>query len=356
MAAPFDLKRLEVAGAAVPVTKGIRQNPVNGNAQLSIADEGSLVYISGSGRDTDRTLVWVDRTGREQPLGTPARPYRIPRLSPDGRLLAVSALNDIWIYDFSRATLSRLTFDRASDHPVWSPDGKRIVFQSARDGRPSNLFWKFADGSGQGERLASSDKSQIPNSWSPDGQVISFSINDPSTRLDLWVLPLSEDPFSQEAGTGESRKPHPFLRTPFYESGATFSPDGRWLAYTSNESRQYEIYVQPFAGPGGKWQVSTDRGHEPFWARNGELFYRNGNRMMVVETKTQPTFSASAPRLLFEGTYEESGSANANYSVTSDGQRFVMIKASGSEGGAPTQINVVLNWFEDLKRRVPSTK
>ena len=147
------------------------------------------------------------------------------------------------------------------------------------------------------------------------------------------------------------------LRTPFYESGAKFSPDGRWLAYASDESGRFEIYVQPFPGPGGKLQVSTDGGTEPLWARNGELFYRNGNRLMAVETKTDPTFSASTPKLLFEGPCERgAGAGGTNYAVTGDGQGFVMVKASGPEGSAPTQINVVLNWFEELKRRVPAAK
>ena len=194
---------------------------------------------------------------------------------------------------------------------------------------------------------------QHPHSWSPDGQVIAFRDNDPTTGFDSWVLPLS----------GE-RKPRVFLRTPFTDTGPKFSPDGRWLAYASDESGRLEIYVQPFPGPGAKTQISTDGGREPLWARNGELFYRNGNRVMAVETKTQPVaqsapssgqprFSAGAPQLLFEGPYDWGGPGTANYTVAPDGQRLVMVKAAGQEAAA-AQINVVLNWFEELKRRVPA--
>jgi Tol biopolymer transport system component len=254
--------------------------------------------------------------------------------------------NDIWVYDISRGTLSRLTFDGGSRFPIWAPDGKRIAFQSAREG-PLNLFWKPADGSGPEERLTTSEHNQVPQSWSPDGQEIAFIDIDPTSTGELWVLPLS----------GE-RKPRVFLETPFRETGLQFSPDGRWLAYASNESGRNEIYVQPFPGPGGvKYQISTDGGGEVIWARNGELFYWNGDRLMVVETRTQPTFSAGVPRLLFEGSYERTrrgaGAGAPNYDVTADGQRFVMVKATET-GSAPSQLNVVLNWFEELKRRVPT--
>jgi eukaryotic-like serine/threonine-protein kinase len=182
-------------------------------------------------------------------------------------------------------------------------------------------------------------------SWSPDGQLLAFMENNPTTGYDIWVLRLSD------------RKAQPFLRTPFNESVPRFSPDGRWLTYVSNESGRYEIYVQPYPGPGGKWQISTEGGTEPTWNSNGrELFYRSGDKMMAVDIATQPSFAAGKPRVLFEGRYVPTPATSPNYDVSPDGQRFLMLKPNEQEASAPTQINVVLNWFEELKRRVPTEK
>jgi len=169
--------------------------------------------------------------------------------------------------------------------------------------------------------------------------------NNPTTGYDIWVLRLSD------------HKAQPFLRTPFNESVPRFSPDGHWLTYVSNESGRYEIYVQPYPGPGGKWQISTEGGTEPTWNPNGrELFYRNGNKMMAVDIVMQPSFAAGKPRVLFEGRYELSPATTPNYDVSLDGQRFLMLKPNEQEASPPARINVVLNWFEELKRRVPPEK
>ena len=161
---------------------------------------------------------------------------------------------------------------------------------------------------------------------------------------DIWLLPFDGD-----------RKPSPFFRTPFNERAAQFSPDGRWIAYMSDESGRFEVYVQPYPGPGGKWQVSTDGGEEPVWGRSGrELFYRNGERMMAVDIATQPTFSAGSPKVLFEGQYARNAYFIANYDVAPDGERFLMLKAVEQQEEALSQFNVVLNWFEELKQRVPT--
>jgi eukaryotic-like serine/threonine-protein kinase len=353
MAVPFDAQRLEMTGTAVPVVEGVLQSPVTGAAQYSFSSAGSLAYVPGGIQSAQLRLVWVSRNGAEQPLAAPAHAYLNPRLSPDSRRVAVGITeqdSQVWLYDLSRETLTRFTFEGSVNYfPTWTPDGKRIAFQSNKEG-PSNVFWQPADGSGGLERLTTSEYIQAPNSWSPDGQLLAFVEVNPSTQRDIWVLPLG-DP-----GTpGQARKAQPFLRTRFDEAVPRFSPDGRWLAYISNESGRYEIYVQPYPGPGGKWQISTEGGTEPVWNRNGrELFYRSGDKMMAVDIATQPDFAAGTPRMLFEGRYEPAPVPAANYDVSPDGQRFLMLKPSAAAEAAPTQINVVLNWFEELKRRVPA--
>ena len=346
MAVPFDSRRLQVTGKAVPVVEGVQQSPSTGAAQYSFSATGSLVYVPGSIRGAQSRLVWVSRYGAEQPWPAPARTYSHPRISPDGRRVAV-AIEDqesqVWVYDLSRETLTRLTFDGNTNYSsAWTPDGKRIAFQSNKEGA-SNIFWQLADGSGGLERLTRSEYTHNPISWSPDGQLLAFSEVNPDTGFDIWVLRLRD------------RKAQPFLRTRFNESAPRFSPDGHWLAYVSNESGRNEIYVQPYPGPGGKWQISTDGGGEPQWNSNGrELFYRTGDKMMAVEIATRPSFSAGKPRMLFEGKYQPAPFTDPNYDVAFDGQHFLMLRPSESTETAHTQINVVPNWFEELKRRVPT--
>ena len=351
MVVPFDLQRLAVTGAPVPMVEGVMQSVANGVAQYAISENGSLVYLTGGIQGGQSTLVWVDRKGAEQSLPASPHNYRAPRVSPDGKRVAV-VLDELgghsWIYDLARDNLTRLTFEAGgANFLAWTRDGKRLAFNS---GVPQNLFWQAADGSGKAERLATSENQQMPMSWSPDGQALAYMELDPATNYDIWVLRLS-DP---SASTGQGRKAQPFLRTSFYEAVPQFSPDGRWLAYVSDESGRFEIYVQPYPGPGGKYQISTDGGTEPLWNPNGrELFFRSGGRMMAVDITTQPGFSAGKPRMLFEGAYLVLTTTVPSYDVSPDGQRFLMLKPI-EQTQATTQINIVQNWFEELKRRVPS--
>jgi eukaryotic-like serine/threonine-protein kinase len=355
MAAPFDPQRLTVVGAGTPSVNGVLQSLTTGAAQYSVSATGSLVYVPGGAQSVQSKLVWVSRNGAEQSLSAPARAYRNPRLSPDGRRIAVAIEEQdvqIWLYDVSRETLTRFTFGgNYNAAPVWTPDGKRIAFESNKEG-PANVFWQLADGSGGLERLTNSEYVQVPMSWSPDGPVLAF-IEAPATAREIWLLRMGEP----STGSGQGRKSQLFLSTPYDKSVPRFSPDGRWLAYISNESGRYEVYVQPYPGPGGKWQISTEGGTEPAWNPNGrEIFYRNGNKMMAVDIATQPNFTAGKAHMLFEGPYVPTALTFPNYDVSPDGQRFLVLKPVEQEQAAPTQINVVLNWFEELKQKVPTGK
>ena len=339
-AQPFDADRLELKGDAIPMAEGVQFNSATGKAAVSVSASGVLAYrLIPTAAQTK--LVWVDPKGTEQPLAAPPHAYRNPRLSPDGQRVAVT-IDELgsqeWLLDTKRGTLTRLTFEGSYNGALaWTPDGKRIAFGSDRAGQ-RNLFWQLADGSGGTERLATSDRSQVASSWSPDGQTLAFEQTDPGTGYDLFVYRVGD------------RKVETFLQTRFNEIAPRFSPDGRWLAYASDESGRNEVYVQPYPGPGGKWQISTEGGTEPVWARNGELFYRSGDKMMAVETNTKANFSADTPKVLFEGHYATYNTMPA-YDVTPDGQRFLLAKTAAQ---GPQEISVVLNWFEELKQKVPT--
>jgi Tol biopolymer transport system component len=363
MAMPFDPQRLTSTGTAVPVG-GVLESQISGASQYSLSATGTLVYVPGGLQSGQSRLVWVSRTGAELPVAAPLHAYYVPRLSPDGRRVAVATWEQetqIWQYDLIRDTLTRLTFEGSANfNPAWTPDGRRIAFDSNKEG-PLNIFWQLADGTGGMERLTASEYIHAPMSWSPDGQLLTFTEVNPTTGLDIWVLrmgdPLQSSGQTHSAGSGQVRKAEPFLRTPFNEGAARFSPDGRWVAYVSDESGTFEVYVQPYPGLGGKWQISTGGGSEPVWNPRGrELFYRSGDKMMSVDITTQPGFGVGKPRMLFEGQYEIPPFPIANYDVSPDGQRFLMLKPAEQEQAAPTQINVVLNWFEELKQKVPTGK
>ena len=278
--------------------------------------------------------------------------YTTPSISPDGKRIALAFREDgerhVWIYDIERDSLNRLTFEGVDNAPlIWTPDGNWITFQSDRDGGDI-LYQKPADGSGPAERLTTTQKTQTPTSWSPDGSVLAFHEVSPETSRDIWVLAIEGD-----------GKPQLLISSPSVDCCAVFSPDGEWLAYVSNEAGQPHVYVSPYPEPTVKWLVSgQEGGGAPVWSPDGtELFYQSGaqmERMMAVTVHTEPTFSAETPQELFEGSYQISRYIPGfiqYYDISPDGQRFLMIKLEQQEGG---QINVVLNWFEELKRLVPT--
>ncbi len=343
---------METLGSPVPVVEGV-MHLANGPAQFRVSESGSLVYVPGSaGILAQSKLVWVDRQGTKAPF-TGVQTYRPhPRISPDGKRLAVGigsiARADVWILELALGRLTRLTFEGGNNKPLWSPNGERILFMSNRTGLPQ-VFAKPADGSGVAEQLTT-ESYRVPTSISSDGKTIVFRQNSSDTGMDIGMLRLEED-----------REEVMLIQTSFDEHTGKLSPNDRLLAYVSNESGRDEVYVRPFPGPGGRWQVSAEGGTEPMWSRDGsELFYRNGDMMMAVEVALEPEFTAARPSLLFTGRYESGvgldsrdgvGNPSSNYDVSPDGQRFVMIEMA--EGDLPIQAILALNWFEELKRLAP---
>jgi Tol biopolymer transport system component len=357
-ALPFDLDRVEVSGGPVPVLDGLRRAPgagtQTGTAHYGLSDDGTVLYVAGGITIISaqaRTLVWVDRKGREEAIAAPPRAYLAPRLSPDGTQVAVDVRdqeNDVWIWSLARHTLTRLTFDPGIDrYPVWTPDGRRIVFSSQRAGA-SNIFWQAADGTGAVERLTEGSNGQFPTSVSADGTKLVFDDFGPS-QVDIRMMALDGD-----------RRAAPLVATTFFEYGADLSADGRWMAYQSNESGRFEVYVRPFPNvDGGRWQVSTGGGTQPRWAPNSrELFYVDAEgRIAAVAVQPGPGFVAGNPQVVVDGAFATliPGFSAALYDVSRDGQRFLLLK--GVEGAEqkspPPHIVVVTNWFEELRRRVP---
>jgi len=333
LAVPFDVERLQVKGAPVPVTEG-------SVSQYDVSRNGTLASLPALSEMTS-ALAWVDGKGAAQTLSSPAHYFEQPRVSPDGRSIAVANREgnpDVWVYGLDRGTLVRITFDPDEDEtPVWTPDGKRVTYR-----RGDKVLWKPADGSGTEELLATVENNPHLGSWSPDGRMLAFNAI-ASTGEDIFLL-----------STDVKGPPRPFLQTPFNERGPMFSPDGHWLAYTSDESGRDEVYVQAFPGPGGKWQISTEGGSEPVWARDGKrLFYVSGSRLMGVAVQSEPTFAAGEPQMIFEGPYWRAHRELGNYDVSPDGRRFLMI--SGKEM-TQTRLHVVLDWFGELERLASKEK
>jgi Tol biopolymer transport system component len=336
----FDIDRLEVMGAPVAVVEGVRTE-AQGAGQAAVSRDGTLVYVEGTPA-WQGTPVLVGRDGKAQPIGAPKQAYGTFAMAPDGRRVAfevVGTTTDVWIHEIARGTFTRLTQSGRNGAPVWSPDGRRVAYNSVVDDKIS-LMARPIDGS-EGETSLWPDATLrcVPTSWSPDGKTIAASCwSDQSGNPDVYLLSL-----------GDNSVPRVFADTPFSDWGAKFSPDGRWIGYTSDASGQYEVYVRPHPGPGSQWQISNGGGEEPVWSHDGkEIFYRNGTKWMVVDVKAGSDFIATPPRLLFTGPYVNV--PGRSYDVGADG-RFVLIE--GPPEAPVTRVNVVLNWFDDLKRLVP---
>ena len=351
-AVPFDTAKLEATGMPVKVLDGVLMSINIGSAYFDISPAGDLAYAAGPKENGERTLQWVDRRGKAAPLPLPARSYLNPRISPDGKQLAVEVEgvnHDFYVYDFDRAVMTKMTNDGVSHAPIWTPDGKHIAYRSWIGGKMT-LWWMPADRSAPPERLLTKLEGwQQAGSFSPDGKNLMFDQLGVERRPGVWVLPMEGD-----------REPHPFAATEFPEGAGKFSPNGKWVVYCSMESGKAEIYVQPWPGPGPKIQISSEGGMDPVWRPGGkEIFYRSGTKMMAVAVSTQLSFQAGRPQLLWEGDYMFGpssgcgikGTTTTSYDVSPDGQRFLMISETDQQMYA-TKIVVVLNWVEELKRKM----
>jgi dipeptidyl aminopeptidase/acylaminoacyl peptidase len=338
MAQAFDAASLELTGAPFRVAEQVGRLRTISEAYFSVSETGVLVYQSSDAGKTQ--LVWFDRSGKQLGAPGPLGDYGFPALSPDEKRVAIdrddaqTGMYDIWLLDLARGIPSRFTFDPANDvYPVWSPDGSRIVFSSNRDGA-GNLYQKLSSGSVSEEALLKSSDRKFPSDWSLDGRFILYNQLSPNRQWDLWVLPLFGD-----------RQPFPFLQTKFREIGGVFSPDGKWIAYLSDESGSYQVYVQSFPPSGGQWQISSEGGSFPRFRRDGkELFYLAENgKLMAVEVKANTSgLEFSAPKPLFETHSTD------RFAVTADGQRFLINTPVEESTSAP--ITVILNWTAEAKR------
>ena len=353
----FDLDRLEATGSPVAVLGDVIDSPVTGSAQFDFAGgtsgPGSLVYLMGN--EARVSIFWLDGTGKTQPLHAAPGFYLTPRFSPDGKWLAVALFSGnpgLWLADIERDSMLRLTSTAGDNGPVWSPDGKHLAYNSAQTG----IFWIRSDGSGSPERLTSDEHLVFPYSFSPDGKRLAYSELAPETGFDIWMLPLEgSDPDHPKAG-----KPEPFLRTPGNETDPAFSPDGRWIAYSSDESGGFEVYVRPFSGPGTKWRISTAGGRSPIWSRaNRELAYQtlDGRIMMLSYTVSSDSFLPAQPRLWSDRRIATTSAAGLqNVDLAPDGKRFAALMLSEEAGPkrSPGEVEFLLNFFNELRRRAPA--
>jgi Tol biopolymer transport system component len=353
LAVPFDAEKLEVTGEPFAAANGVFMSANTGMAAFSISNTGHLVFAAGPEERGTRVPVWVDKEGRKSALAVQPRSYLHPRISPDGGRLAIEvegASHDIFTYDFARGgEPTKMSFDGASHWPSWTPDGRRLTFRSWKTGTMT-MWWMPAARSSPPELLTQIGSMQSPESWSPNGRTLVFTqMDDPQSGSDIYTLSLEGD-----------KRPRVLLRTKFSEGSPKFSPNGAWLAYSTNESGQPEVWAMAYPA-GERIHISTNGGTDPLWRHDGrQLFYRRGDQMMVVDISYGPSLEASKPRMLWRGNYLAgagsscgmAGPTSANYDVTPDGERFLMIE-DASSAAESDRLRVVSNWSVALKN--PST-
>jgi serine/threonine-protein kinase len=355
-AVPFDLDRLELTGQPVPALENVLSNATTGSAQFAVSASGTLVYVPGRSSGAGIPVHWIDREGKTTPLrATPANWFDL-HFSPDGRRLAmaiIDGLSDVWVYDLARETLARLTKDPVNAAaPVWTPDGRRIVFASARaDTSTFNLYWQRADATGDAQRLTESTNQQYPGSWHPSGRFLAFYEQNPTTSWDLMILPMDGD----DVSGWKPGKPFVFLNSPDAEQGPQFSPDGRWLAYSSFETGRSEQYVRPFPGPGGKTQISSGGGAFANWSRTKhEIFYGTPDKhiMFAAYSVDGDALRVEKPRLWSEERYVTDRPWRP-FDLHPDGERFAIgpdVRGQARGGATPDKVVFILNFFDELRR------
>jgi serine/threonine-protein kinase len=348
--APFDLSRLSVTGSPIPLPEKVAIHSGTGVASFALTNDGTFVYAEGPPAANPRSVVLqLDRQGNEKEFPLPAAAYEAPRLSPDGKTLAVGKCDGesckLVLYDLERNVLTPFTSEAGRfRNPVWSPDGRRLAYSGFSVGAPT-LYVKNADGSAPPRRLTDAptelaQAAEFPNSWSPDGRTIAYivvrQLITGQPERDVWLVPADE-----------KRPARRWMETAYAESAAAFSPDGRWLAYVSDESGRNEVYVRPFSGAGGRIKISSDGGTEPVWTRGGrELVYRNGNQFLAVEIRTDPGLAAGASQVLFSGDFTSGGREDApfEYAVSADGNRIYATRVVPVPD-PERRLAVVTNWL-----------
>jgi Tol biopolymer transport system component/predicted Ser/Thr protein kinase len=354
-AVPFDVGKLEVRGTPAPVLQQVAYSAQEGSTQLGFSQTGTLVYRSGGSAGRLVTVQWLDGAGRMQTLLAKPGSYSRPRLSADGQRLALNVSEgsnqDVWVYELPRNQLRQLTFGLSTILPIWSPDGRYIVFQA-----PGGMFWTRADGVGKPQALTQSKDLQFPYSFTPDGRRLAYADLNPATGYDIWTVPIDSDGARLRAG-----KPEPFLLTPSDEQPAAFSPNGRWLAYTSNDSGTYQVYVRAFPDNGGHWPVSNDGGSQPMWSHiSKELFFRSGdNQIMVAGYMVNgDSFVPDKPRVWSEKRTASFGILVPSADLAPDGEHIAAIMSSErpEDQQARNHVIFLLNFFDELRRRSPVSK
>jgi Tol biopolymer transport system component len=356
-AAPFDVDRLELTGAGVPSVEALLSANANGSAQLTISDNGTLVHVSGATTSSAAPIDWLEASGKTTRLRTTPADWSSPSFSPDGTRLAVDISDgtqtDIWVYEWARDTLSRLTFDKADDvRPSWTPDGRRIVFASKRGEKvEQNLYWQKADGTGEVQKLTDGPNPKYGGSFHPGGKYLAYTEQRPGTSSDVMILPIEGD----EATGWKPGKATAFLSAPYQEASPEFSPDGRWIAYLSNESGRNEVYVRPFPGPGGKWQISNGDADDINWSQTKhELLLVSAADLRIMRVPygvDGDSFRAEKPQLWSDATITaRPRPPSRDLDLHPDGQRFAIAAGSTVANAKLDKVVLTLNFFDELTR------